>query len=78
MGDQKLPGLTGTVIIETSHLAVHTFTAHNYIAIDIFSCRNFDEQKVINTLKAVFNIKHMNIKVFIRCQPEKITEKFIK
>ena len=46
-GAKHLPGITGVCIIETSHLTVHTFSATGFIAIDVYSCRDYDEKKVI-------------------------------
>lgn len=41
------PGATGFVIIETSHISMHTFTARNKISFDLYSCTNFNVSKVI-------------------------------
>ncbi len=31
-------GVSGTVVIAESHINIHTWPEHNYIAIDIFTC----------------------------------------
>lgn len=49
-GAEYNSGLTGFVIIETSHIAIHTFEETKFVAFDIYSCKNFDENKVIKLL----------------------------
>lgn len=33
-------GVSGVVIIPESHLAIHTFPAHGYASLDVFTCGN--------------------------------------
>ncbi|WP_396602776.1 adenosylmethionine decarboxylase [Algibacter sp. R77976] len=33
-------GVSGVIVIEESHIAIHTWPEHNYIAIDFFTCNN--------------------------------------
>jgi len=35
-------GVSGVVVVEESHLAVHTWPEHNYAAVDYFSCGEVD------------------------------------
>jgi S-adenosylmethionine decarboxylase len=35
-------GYTGMVVIAESHISIHTYPEDNYVAIDVFSCREFD------------------------------------
>jgi len=49
-------GLSGFVIIAESHISIHTFVKRGYVNIDVFSCREFDAQKVIRELKEVFKL----------------------
>ncbi|GFD80393.1 adenosylmethionine decarboxylase [Tenacibaculum sp. KUL118] len=44
-------GVTGFLLLSTSHISVHTWPEHNYIAFDVFSCGNHKD-----TLLAVENI----------------------
>ena len=61
-GADHLPGLTGVVVIETSHIAFHTFTDVNKVNIDIYSCKDFDNEMVLDEFKKAFGIKKMIIK----------------
>ncbi|MGQ9546567.1 MAG: S-adenosylmethionine decarboxylase [Dehalococcoidia bacterium] len=40
-------GISGFVFIAESHIAVHTFVERNYVNIDVFSCKDFDTDKVM-------------------------------
>lgn len=61
-GADHLPGLTGVVVIETSHIAFHTFTDENKVNIDIYSCKDFDNQMVLDEFRKAFGIKKMSVK----------------
>ena len=39
-------GVTGVVLIAQSHIAIHTFPEVGYASFDIFSCKDFDAEKV--------------------------------
>jgi len=43
-------GVTGTVVIETSHCSIHIWHKEQvpYIKMDIYSCKDFDEKKVFD------------------------------
>lgn len=57
------PGMTGVVVIEESHITVHTFTDHpSEFWLDILSCKSFDPQEVIDLFKDRFNFKKIDIK----------------
>lgn len=54
---RTLPGVSGFVIIEESHISIHTFTDKNYLNIDVFSCKPFDPDKVIEFIKEYFELE---------------------
>lgn len=51
-------GITGTVIIAESHLSVHTFAEKGYAFFDIFSCKPFDVEIVVEEILRVFQPQH--------------------
>lgn len=54
-------GVSGFVIIAESHISIHTFPYRNYVNIDIFSCKSFDDDRALREVRALFafqEIKH--------------------
>lgn len=58
-GKKSLPGVSGFIMIETSHISVHTFTKQNRINLDIYSCKNFNEIDVLNHVSNYFQISKL-------------------
>ena len=52
-------GLSGFIIIAESHLSIHTFPRRNYINIDIFSCKSFDSERVLQDVKKIFALRQV-------------------
>ena len=52
-------GISGFVIIAESHISIHTFPRREYVNIDIFSCRSFDDQRVLAEAKALFGLEQV-------------------
>lgn len=49
-------GISGVVVIEESHIAIHTWPEYEYVAIDIFTCNDsYDLQNGIAFLTDAFN-----------------------
>ncbi len=61
-GTAQNPGLTAFVIIDFSHISIHTFTQTNEFCLDIFSCKKFDYGLLENFVKQTFNLKPTQIK----------------
>jgi len=60
------PGVTGFVIVDKSHIAIHTFDEGNKISIDVFSCRMFKEGEVIDYLKDGLKLTSFHSKLLKR------------
>ena len=50
-------GITGMVIIAESHITFHSFTEKDYFFFDLFSCKSFDTDKVVELVKEAFEVK---------------------
>ena len=59
-------GVSGFVIIAESHISIHTFPHRDYVNIDIFSCRPFDQQRALNHAKSLFDLKEVKTWVLER------------
>jgi S-adenosylmethionine decarboxylase proenzyme len=55
-------GVSGVVIIQESHLTIHTWPEHHYAAIDIFTCGQLDLQAGVTYLKAAFQAEKSYMK----------------
>jgi S-adenosylmethionine decarboxylase proenzyme len=56
-------GVSGVIVIEESHIAVHTWPEHNYIAIDFFTCNvAHDLTEGLAWLKSQFKAAYFNVK----------------
>ena len=49
-------GVSGFVIIAESHISIHTFPYRNYVNIDIFSCKSFDNDQATRDAKDLFGL----------------------
>lgn len=59
-------GITGMVIIAESHLSIHTFPEKGWVFIDIFSCKPFDTDYVVQYLISKFVPGSSTIKIVER------------
>ncbi|MFH0891889.1 MAG: adenosylmethionine decarboxylase [Candidatus Falkowbacteria bacterium] len=59
--EAAIAGVSGFVFIKESHIAFHTYSKKGFIAIDIFSCKDFEAQKAIDYIKNTFEIEDENI-----------------
>ena len=50
-------GISGFVLIAESHISVHTFPRRSYMNIDVFSCKEFDTEKALQELRAMFSLE---------------------
>ena len=53
-------GITGAVVIETSHCSIHIWD-EGEIRFDLYSCKDFDEKRVVNLLNNLFCIPEPTI-----------------
>lgn len=64
-GIPENPGISVFSIIDFSHISIHTFTETNQFYLDIFSCKPFDYQKLIDYVQTLFRLEKENIKTTI-------------
>ena len=55
--DLEFPGQSFVQMITTSHCSLHFFSETNEIYFDLYSCRSFDENKVIKLLDETFGLR---------------------
>ncbi len=55
-------GISGVVVISTSHLSIHTWPEYRYAAVDIFSCGEVVQpQAAIDHLTQVFGAERISV-----------------
>lgn len=59
-------GLSGFVILYESHVSFHTWPEENFIALDVYSCKEFDPKEATSYLKEYLGSKKLKIKSIIR------------
>jgi S-adenosylmethionine decarboxylase len=50
-------GITGTVIIAESHITFHSFVEKDYFFFDIFSCKPFEVERVVDYITEAFGVR---------------------
>jgi spermidine synthase len=50
-GGDDCGGVTGTVILTTSHGSIHTWPLRGQVSFDLFSCKDFDSKAVFDYLR---------------------------
>jgi S-adenosylmethionine decarboxylase len=59
-------GLSGWVPLADSSIVIHTMTKRNFISIDVYSCKEYDPEKVISFTKKYFAPKRMEKNLLFR------------
>lgn len=50
-GIETNPGLSALAIIDYSHISIHTFTKYSEALVDVFSCKEYDREKVLAVIQ---------------------------
>ena len=62
------PGWTGFVIIDKSHISIHTFDEGNLISIDVFSCKPFDAESALSYIRSRISLSKVNSQTLTRTE----------
>ena len=63
-GDES--GISGVILMAESHISIHTYSKKNFAVMDLFSCKEFDVDKVIKILKNKFEFEKINKRLVVR------------
>lgn len=66
MIDKRDTGITGGIIFMESHFTFHSFPERGYFSADVYSCKTFDHEQVVEHISNVFNSKSKDVTVLIR------------
>ncbi|MBN1831742.1 MAG: S-adenosylmethionine decarboxylase [Deltaproteobacteria bacterium] len=64
--DERVAGYSMTQLIETSLISAHFANKTNTTYLDVFSCKTYDPQAVVDYAKGFFQAKRLNIQVIQR------------
>jgi len=59
-------GYTGFVVVQESHISVHTFPRRRFVSIDAYSCKDYDFKMAIKFITAYFKVKRKELNIIIR------------
>jgi S-adenosylmethionine decarboxylase len=62
-GIPENPGVTGFVIIDYSHISLHSFTKYNEALVDIFSCKPYDQEVAKKLALDFFKISEKDARI---------------
>ena len=62
------PGWTGFVIIDKSHISIHTFDEGNLVSIDVFSCKPFDAEQALSYIRSQICLTKVNSQTLTRTE----------
>lgn len=51
-------GVTCVGVLSTSHVAIHTWPERSYAVLDVYSCREFDSEVVLDLVMGTFHVSH--------------------
>jgi S-adenosylmethionine decarboxylase len=54
LGGKDPGGYSGFLIIQESHISLHTFVKRGYVTVDLYSCKPFKTEGVVEYLKKAF------------------------
>lgn len=61
-------GLSGWVPIVESGISIHTLTESRFVTVDVYSCKEFDNEKIIDFTKQFFEPKEIEHQFLLRGQ----------
>lgn len=72
-GDHDEGGITGYCLITTSHLSIHTWPLRRRFSLDVYSCRRFDPEIVLELARERFGIATESVHWVEREWPEELS-----
>jgi S-adenosylmethionine decarboxylase len=59
-------GWSGFVIIQESHISLHTFARRGFVTADVYSCKEFDAKLAVAYFKKTFQTEDVDYKIEVR------------
>ncbi len=65
-GKKDPGGWSGFVIIQESHISIHTFIKRRFVTVDVYSCKQFDDKSTVKYFMETFRTKDSEIYTEVR------------
>lgn len=59
-------GVSGFIMLYESHISLHTWPEEGYVAMDLYSCKDFDDKEITNYVKEYWGAEKMKVKKITR------------
>ncbi len=59
-------GVSGFIMLYESHISLHTWPEEGYVAMDLYSCKDFDDKSIKKYVKNFWGAKKMRVRLVIR------------
>lgn len=67
VSEKDAGGISGFVIINESHISIHTFPKRRFVSIDVYSCKSsMDRERVIEYTTEFFDLEDVEINYILR------------
>jgi S-adenosylmethionine decarboxylase len=67
-GCPENPGWTGFVIIDKSHISIHTFDVGSSVSVDVFSCQPFDAEEARRFIEGKIVFRKLRMRTLTRSE----------
>lgn len=64
--EKEIAGISGIIMIVESHISVHTYAKKDFLSMDVYSCKTFDFQKVLDYMKTIYEFKELEMNLIER------------
>lgn len=64
--EKEIAGISGIIMIVESHMSIHTYSKKDFLSMDVYSCKDFDYQSVVDHIKRIYEFKDCEINVIAR------------
>lgn len=71
--DLDFPGQSFVQMITTSHCSLHFFSATNEIYFDLYSCKSFEPEKILDVINSYFKVESYHGMVYKRGVSKEVT-----
>ena len=66
LGGKDPGGYSGFLIIQESHISIHTFPRRRFVSIDVYSCRDFATQRAVIYFMKAFGMRDIETHTVVR------------